>query len=574
MTKEPKTWLVRTRVGEILGPYSQRELLEELQKKAFSSTDEIAPSLGYWISAQTLLNRESDEFTRTSTRNTAITRSTESSVHLSQNTNTPVPEPQRQPQLDIEGLPPPPEFIRPPMEPPLRRMPAPVTAPRANTKWIPLIGGLLVVAGLWGLASHLKPKPGVGTGQTTPRLPDNKDTTVTVGSESRFIRDVFGMIHAGQTATALSRLATYHEKMASPNEVEYLIPYAALLITEGVSPSRAKKLLQKVLSTSQASSELKARAHHWLGYLALSQDEKDWGESHFLDSLQLNPKDAATRFNLARSYMKQGKFRLALDCLQVAELEMPNLWLIHMYKGRTRTEIGALEEAAVDFKKAINQSRDRWITYLYQALFLIKREDQDGARRMMRAMLTRDPNFELQNPPPFGFYQEKVSYAEYLNSFNHVMQSAPGEDRELGRLYLSYLMNGATSDEAKRIETVAERGGGLMAKVFALKVVLDRESTPEEIKRVLARLPQHLSEFGYYAHVLRGEARMRTGDMEGAQADFSQALLLEPQSAISHFAYATLLKRTGRDGQAKEKINSLLGYHPDYIPAIVFQQNF
>jgi tetratricopeptide (TPR) repeat protein len=568
MTKEPKTWLVRTRVGEILGPYTQRELLDELQKKSFSSTDEIAPSLGYWISAQTLLNRDSDEFTRTSTRNTAITRSTENVVLTGAQAAL---QAQAKPE---EEAPLAPDFlVRPQAEPPLRRIQPAVTAPRANTKWLPLVGGLMIVIGLWGLAGHLKPKAGTerGTTKTTPTEPDNSNTTI---GESRFVRDVYSMIHAGQTATALSRLATYHEKMAAPNELEYLIPYAALLITEQVSPARAKKLLEKVLAASNASNELKARAHHWLGYLALSQDEKDWGESHFLDSLQLNKKDPAARFNLGRAFMKQEKYRQALDYLTVAELDLPNLWLIHIYKGRAKTALGLLDEAASDFKKAVSLSKDRWISYLYHALFLIKREDQEGARRMMRTMLTRDPNYELQNPPPFGFYQEKINYAEYLNSFNHVMQGTPGEERELGRLYLSYLMNGSTSDDAKRIEQVADKGGGLMAKVFGLKVVLDRESTPEEIKKALGRLPPHLSDFGYYAYVLRGEGRMRTSDMEGAQADFSLALQLEPQSAISHFAYATLLKRTGRDGQARDKIQSLLSYHPDYIPAIVFSQNF
>ncbi len=573
MNKEPKNWLVRTRVGEIIGPFTQRELLDELAKKTFSSTDEIAPSLGYWISAQTLLNRDSDEFTRTSTRNTAITRSTEANLALQQQSRTqPSFEPDRNLRVETDA-PLTPDFLqRPPQEPMLRRMQPAVTAPRANTKWMPLIAGLMIVAGLWGLVGHLKPpSPSDRGGSRQTQMPD---TTVTNGvGETKHIREIYAQIHAGQTATALSRLAEYHEKWASPKDLEYLIPYSALLITEQVSPSRAKKHLERVLAAPEANNELKARAHHWLGYLALSQDEKDWGESHFLDSLQLNKRDPATAFNLGRAYMKQEKYRQALDYLSNAELDLPNLWLIHMYKGRAKTALSLYDEAASDFQKAVTLSKDRWISYLYHALFLIKREDQPGARAKMRTMLTRDPIYELNNPPPFGFFQEKINYAEYLNSFNHVMQGTAGEERELGRLYLSYLMNGPNSDDAKRLEQVADKGG-LMAKIFALKVVLDRESTNEEVKKALGRLPPHLSDFGYYAYVLRGEGRMRIGDMEGAQADFSLALQLEPQSAISHFAYATLLKKTGRDGQAREKIQSLLSYHPDYIPAIVFSQNF
>src|SRR5438045_1566664 len=73
MDNNVKEWLIRTRTGEILGPYTQRELFEELMKRTFTYDDEIAPSKGHWISAQTLSNREVEEFTRTSTRNQTIT---------------------------------------------------------------------------------------------------------------------------------------------------------------------------------------------------------------------------------------------------------------------------------------------------------------------------------------------------------------------------------------------------------------------------------------------------------------------------------------------------------------------
>src|SRR5262249_21323537 len=63
-----KEWLVRTHKGEILGPFTQHQLLEELKKLTFSPDDEIAPSTGQWVSAQALIHREPDEVTRTSTR--------------------------------------------------------------------------------------------------------------------------------------------------------------------------------------------------------------------------------------------------------------------------------------------------------------------------------------------------------------------------------------------------------------------------------------------------------------------------------------------------------------------------
>lgn len=566
MQKDIRNWLVRTRAGEVLGPYTQHELMGELRKKVFSPSDEIAPSGGSWISAQALLNRDySDEFTQTSTRNTAVTQSTASAP-------SPVaaPLPQGAPGLPqpAEELTPTPEYATPiDSEPPIRRVPTAKLSQPVKSGLIPLVVGLIVISGLWMLVSYLKPAP--PKAQRTDTKPELKIQTAV---ESPFVRNVYELIQSGQTATALKLLTQYHEKQAGKDEYEYLIPYSALLITEGESPARARKLLEKVLA-SPVDKELKAQAHHWLGYLMLSQDENDMGENHFLESLQLNPKDPAARFNLGRTYLRQEKYRQALDYFQLAELEMPDLWVVHIYKGRAKAALGLMNEAGAAFRKAMLLAKDRWLTYIYEALFLMKLGKDTEAQALMRMMLTRDPHYEVNSPPPLGFFHEKVNYAEYLNAFIHIMKGSPGEEREMGKLYISYLLNGPTSEEAKRIEAVAEKGG-LMAKVLSLKVILDRESTPKELQDAMRRLPKHLSDFGYYAYVLRGEAYMRLGNLDLAQADFQRALTLEPQSAISHWAYATLLQKTSRTQMAKKQIENLLSYHPNYIPAIVFSQRF
>ena len=387
------------------------------------------------------------------------------------------------------------------------------------------------------------------------------------------MRQIYSLIHAGATETALKQLTQYHEKHPAKGDLEYLVPYAALLITEGDSPGRAKKFLEQVLS-GQTSPQLKSRAHHWLGYLLLSQDEGDMGESHFLEALQLNPKDAAARFNLGRSYLKQEKFSQALDYLQLAELEVPDLWLVHIYKGRAKAALGNMDEARVSFKTAVEVSQDRWLTYIYYALFLRGVQDNDTAQIVMRKMLTRDPRYEIHSPPPWGFYQEKINYAEYLTAFTTVMEKASGEEKELGKLYINYLLNGANSAEGKRIETVAATSPGLLAKVLGLQVVLDREGSLEDVKAAVGRLPQNLSDFGYYAYVLRGEGKARLGLFSDAQQDFGRALTLEPRAAIAHFALADLLRKTQRQADAENEIKSLLIYHPNYIPAIVPSQNY
>jgi tetratricopeptide (TPR) repeat protein len=561
MDNKTKEWLVRTRTGEILGPYTQRDLFEELLKRTFTYEDEIAPSRGHWISAQTLSNREVEEFTHTSTRNQTITTKSAHRVSpdgAAEEELTPTPDGFTIKRY-YDAVPTP--------------RPAVPSLSRSPSRIGPIVAAIAVIFGLWALVLELGPRQNNGGGSTSSV--SHRDE-----GDSPFVRQIYTLIRAGETQAALKQLTAYHEKGTTKGDLEYLIPYSALLITEGESVSRAQKFLEQVIASPQASPKLKSQAHHWLGYLFLSEGRPgtDMGESHFLEALQLNPKDAAGRFNLGRVYLKQEKFFQALDYLNLAEVEAPDLWLVHLYKGRAKVALGNTDEARLAFKTAILKAPDRWISYIYYALFLVNIHEDEAAQATLKKMLTRDPHYEIHSPPPWGFYQEKVDYASYLDPFVSIMDKPlPGkgldEDREIGRLYINYLLNGNAGSEPKLIEKLAD-SGSLLAKVLALKVVLDRDGTSAEIKNALGRLPNSLADFGYYAYVLRGEARARLSQFDDSQSDFQKALNLEPSSAVAHWAYFNMLRKLSRTGEAQAEIKSLLSFHPDYIPAIVSSHNF
>ena len=564
MPNETKLWLVRTRTGEILGPYSQQNLLEELKKNTFSGEDEMAPSHGAWISAQTLTHREPEELTHTSTRS-QVTRPTATAspaaataplLHIIDEKEEQPEEPTPTPDLKtVDELAEP--FSKRPMPP---RLP-PTKGHLAKTIGPVITVSVVTIAIVTFILQLRSNEPSRPADIMAPSLPTHGE------GESPFVRHIYSLIHQGENKKALNELTQYHEKHLGKGDIEYLIPYSALLITEKESPARARKFLEQVLS-SAATPYLKSRAHHWLGYLDLSQEEGDMGEGHLLEALQLNPKDAAARFNLGRVYLKQEKYSQALDYLQLAELEVPDLWLVHIYKGRAKVSLGNMEEARIAFKMAAQTAPDRWITYIYYALFLMGIHETEAAQETLKKMLTRDPSYELHSPAPWGFYQEKVNYTEYLNAFSHIMEKGPGEERELGKLYINYLINGPSGNEGKKIEAYAEKGS-LRSKVLALKVLLDRDAPAEELRTGLQRLPPTLAEFGYLAYVLRGEARSRLGFYQEAQQDFQKAISLEPRAALGHWAYAGFLKKHQRLSEAQNELKILLNYHPNYIPAIV-----
>ena len=545
-----KDWMVRTRTGEILGPFSQRELMEELKRNTFTIDDEICLSQGHWVSAQALSHHDTDEFTSTSTRtHHPFTQSITTDLPNSDLTPTPEARVQLKPGNANGNV----------------RIPAHLLPKVQRTGPNPLILGVLVVGLILSALAFLKVRKGGGNTQA----PATQTASGHTDGESPFVRQIYSLIHAGKTQNALRTLTLYHERGPAKNDVEYLIPYAALLILEGESPSRARKFLDQVVD-SDANSVLKSRAHLWLGYLSLSTDKVDQAESHFLEALQLTPKDPAARFNLGRTYLKQEKYALALDYLQLAEREVPELWLVQIYKGRAKFALDQPAEARIAFNAATEGAPDRWIAYIYYALFLAQTQQSTEAQKVLKKMLTRDPHYEINSPAPFGFFQEKLNYNEYLSAFNHVMEKSTGEEKEIGKRYIQYLMSG--TDEGGRLSAYAEKGG-IVARAIALKIVLDKEASAGEIKRAVQRLPENLDAFGYYAYVLRGEAQARMGLFDEARRDFRRALELAPQSASPHWAYASLLQKLQENADAQAQIRDLLRYHPNYIPAIVATQN-
>ncbi|MBI4405104.1 MAG: hypothetical protein HY537_13155, partial [Deltaproteobacteria bacterium] len=90
----------------------------------------------------------------------------------------------------------------------------------------------------------------------------------------------------------------------------------------------------------------------------------------------------------------------------------------------------------------------------------------------------------------------------------------------------------------------------------------------------LGNLSDNLTEFGYFAYVLRGEAKSRINLWSEAQQDFQKALELEPKAAVAHWAYANMLAKTQHRTEAVGELRSLLTYHPNYIPGIVSSRNY
>ncbi|NBX68372.1 MAG: hypothetical protein EBR01_05340 [Proteobacteria bacterium] len=559
-----KEWLVRTKSREVMGPYSQSELIEQLNKNSFSVQDEICSNSGNWISASVLSSRDTEEVTRTSSRMTTH------SIELTKSDLTPTPT-----STDKISIPDPAQpSVKPaPSNRPLSKNQEALGthATRQSAIRGPAKYPLLTAVILTFLTIFIFYRP------QKPVRETSEVSTLSSGSnrgrieETAIVKKAKSLLKIGRSKTALKLLANYHESEGK-SDISHLTLYGALLITEGESAQRAKKLLEQALAAPNSNSYVKSQAHLWLGYLLLSQNEGDRGESHFLEALQLDPKDAAARFNLGRAYFKQKRFQQALDYLQLAELEQPDLWLIQVHKGWAKVALGLTSDASLTFKSAINLSKDRWVNYIYQAVFFTneKVNNFEAAKQTMIAMLGRDPDYEKLSPIPFGYFQSSsINHKEYLEAYNVAMQTGTEEEKLIGKIYINYLASPMTrAEDWKKMDALANRSNNLLPRVLSLKMMLPNISDPVYLKTVLSKLPPNLDYFGPVAYVSRGQAREMLGNIAEAQLDYQKALTLDPTCATALWRQYELYKKLHRGPEARETLKSLLIAHPDFMPAL------
>lgn len=531
-------WLVRTSSGEILGPFRQSDLQSGLTNDLFTVSDEIAPPNAPWMRANLLLS-SSDEVTRTSTRNQTLSHPT---VSMSGSAA---------PQLSIAS-----QIPEPKLAPPVLL----ITSDNSKSvlhKIAPFLLGSILVLGIWSLLVQSR-----GTSHRVSPLKHEEEN-----ASSEFMKTIYGLVLRGESSSALEKLRWHHQAPSPSDYPEYSIVMAALEIVSDQNTGGAKRALTQIIS-EETTTHLRSAAHRWLGYLMLAKDEGDMGENHFLESLQLDPKNSAARFNLGRAYLKQERFIQALDYFQLAELEQPELWLIHIYKGRARSELGQFQQAENHFRRAVDLEPDRWISHIYYALFLAGRQEMDSAQRILNQMILRDSQFEYLSPPPWGFFQEKTNYGEYLSVYSHISANLTPSQRTLGKTLIQFASTSTASPDVLSRLTGLAKQGETLAQLGLLKAALTLNDH-NQVQEQLASLRGDLIEYGANAYTLRARGLALVSKPQEAEKEFKLALSIDPTNAAAHWAYAEFLGGQGRPGEMAQLIRNLLNFHPGYIPAIV-----
>lgn len=541
---EVKNWMVRTKANEILGPYSQKELWEAFTQGFFSTQDEIALSQNHWISAQVLSQYIQEEFTSTKNEGsgsvtvsvsvTATESELETETVSSKATSTPSDERKASPQLRRQE-----NFSDNTYSEPSK----------STGKWWYILGTAVVTF----LVTYLFFS---GNGET------NK---FSIHKEIQTFEDLKDSVQASIKSQsydkALEHIGSFRQKKSAQLNPEISMLEASVYVYQN-EPTKARKILDPLLLSSQPN--LQFQAHFWTGFIDLQLGQEDMGENHFLAALELNPKDAASRFNLGRAFLKSGKYRQALDYLQLAELELPKFWLISIYKGRARQELGQIEQADLAFRMSIQASPDRWLPYFYYALFQFRNKEKEKAVQTLKKMLTKDSAFELLSPVPYGFFQEKINYEEYRDATQKILSKDNWEDKEVVIAYMNFLSS--PEDCLSKIKNIP--GETTFSKLLLLKMSYALNDDRDSIEKRLKDIPTEVGEYGAFGYLVRGKAAASLNNLSQSEKEFEKAILTDPKSAEAHWALYEVYQKREKFREAEQVKKELLSFHPDYIPAL------
>lgn len=279
----------------------------------------------------------------------------------------------------------------------------------------------------------------------------------------------------------------------------------------------------------------------WLGDVRLAQGDAEAAEPLFTRALSLYPDSLSAQFGLARTALMRGQFAVAADGLEEILALEPSATAAHYPLGQAYLSLGESERAqehlrqreAADIRPAdpLMAALDRLLesaqAYETRGIEALNREDWDSAVAAFRRGLEIDPaDAELRH---------RLGTALYLRGD---IGTARGE-----------------------LERAAAESPGLAQAQYSLGVLLQDEGRYREAaERFAAALRSRAS---YTEARLRlAYSLRRSGDPEGAVAEYRRVSRMNPDLVEAAFGEAMALVVLHRWGEARTRLERAAEAYP------------
>lgn len=257
----------------------------------------------------------------------------------------------------------------------------------------------------------------------------------------------------------------------------------------------------------------------------------------------LNLLDAALNLRQA------GEFTRALEVLRDAENEAPNYAPIHLLMGLTYRDIGELDKAEAELRRAVELDRKQAEALQSLGLLLLSRSRTAEAIALLKRHLQIKPNDPLTLKTIAAEMARAERHEEALHILKDAWHKSGGVDA--GITYGRYLIRVNQRAEAESVlRELAETNPEPKTLIeWAYALVLLQEY--EQAKRVLLQLVEAAPEFD---RAWRGltECHISLGEFEAALEAADSALAINDRHCRNWYAKTIALMAIGRYDEALE----------------------
>ena len=279
----------------------------------------------------------------------------------------------------------------------------------------------------------------------------------------------------------------------------------------------------------------------WLGDVRLAQGDAEDAEPLFSRALSLYPDSLSARFGLARTALMRGDFGAAARGLEEILALEPSATAAHYPLGQAYLSLGETERAqehlrqreAADIRPAdpLMATLDRLLesaqAYETRGIEALDREDWDGA----------------------------------VAAFRRGLEIDPGDVELRHRLGTALYLRGDLRAARTELERAASESPELPQAQYSLGVLLQDEGRHREAAERFAAALRARSSY-VEARLRLAFSLRRSGDPEGAVAEYRRVLRTDPDLVEAAFGEAMALVVLHRWGDARARLEQAAEAHP------------
>jgi len=313
-------------------------------------------------------------------------------------------------------------------------------------------------------------------------------------------------------------------------------------------------------------------AYQTRGAIWLELKEPQQALSDFQEGVRLSPQDAAAYYNRGRAYNALKDYLKAVaDFNRAIELDITQS-AFYTERANAYVGLGDLELAMADFGRAIQIAPNDGLAYLSRAqAYLHQKEFANAALDLGKVT-------ELEPQNANAYYLLAVALNGTSNKFQEALQAAAQaqvlgyqpESNLAAVRGIAYQQLGQTDSAIAELTQAIQASPTAEVYFHLASALVDKKEFAQAMPYFDQAVQMDAQNAAYV--MARGINRHRQNDIEGAIADYTQALNLDPQLATGYYNRG-LAYRTVDGALALQDLNKAIELKPDYDVAYFSRGN-